>query len=164
MNLRHKVKLAKKQLSELENAREPSSTYEILERFYQKKKLEEIIQKKTKPTREAHWNEEREVNWDKLTYVSFMIDGVEKSNIKTPNGKILNKKEIADFIDNMYKLICTHSLKVIDINPKEKVLDYVSYYLLVSDEKTKQKVLQREDLYFQNYGSNTLSRNKGDLK
>lgn len=103
MNLRQKVKLAKCQLVELNRTRGGSSTWDIIQRYEKKFKLEKIIDYKRKPSRIYHWNEKYTIDLSNLTYISIHVDFLKIATLKSHNGKPLKLSEINNFLNKTFK-------------------------------------------------------------
>lgn len=98
MNLRQKVKQAKKQLALLEQKPKPHTQYGMVVDFQERSELQKIIDCKRKPSRNFHWNEDREIDYTKLTYIAFRVDGHTLAKMISANGKPFKMDEISSFI------------------------------------------------------------------
>lgn len=166
MNLRQKVKQAKRELQTFDEKYYGSSSWEIYQKFKDKMKLQETINHKRKISRYYHWNEEQEIDWNKLTYISLHADFVELATLKTANGRVLKKEVVVEFLNGicMEKLI-DYARKV----QKEEVdiissglRKHVDYLLVVSNDSTKAKKWDMEKVYYQFEGDDKLYPYKGD--
>lgn len=164
MNLRQKVKQAKKELAELDELYSSYSIWDIFHKVTRQLELQEIIDYKRKPSKMYGWNEEYDIDWDKLTYISFQIDYKEILRLMYPNGKVLSKREIEEFVRECVSKIPSESEKIaqIDINDDSRD-DYwkgrrrrIDYTILVSNDRTKSKKFHKEDKFFQFEGDNRI--------
>lgn len=155
MNLRQKVKLAKRELKvaeeNLKNARTSLGIYEAWQKV---DKLRTIVNYKRKPNSNFNWNENDKVDMNNLTYVELKVDDTTLYKKVSPNGKPFNKREIAFINKEITKRIANNGRKVAKENRSNE--NYVDYYLLLSDFKTKQKKLATKELFRQFEGHGEL--------
>ena len=155
MNLRQKAKIAKRELKDaeenLKNAKTPFSIYEAWQRV---DKLRTIVNYKRKPNSNFNWNENGEVDMNNLTYIELKVNDTTLYRKVSPNGKPFNKREIAFINKEITQRIANNGLKVANKNKSNE--DYVDYYLLLSDFKTKQKKLATKNLFRQFEGHEEL--------
>lgn len=74
-----------------------------------------------------------------LTYIELKVNDTTLYRKVSPNGKPFNKREIAFINKEIMQRIANNGLKVANKNKSNE--NYVDYYLLLSDFKTKQKKL-----------------------
>lgn len=154
MNLRQKVKQAKKELATVDERYGGPYALDMVQNFQEKSRLQKIINYKRKPSRFVSWNEERKIDTNKLTYISLRADYQELLTIKSPNGKPLTKRQIDEFVKRCGKRMYGHGLKVYEREPSKK--EYTDYEYFISDCRTKQKVFHIKKLYRQYYGDDKL--------
>lgn len=155
MNLRQKVKHAKRELKlakiKLDNAKIP---YDIYESWQEVNRLTEIINFKRKPNEHFNWNEDSKVNMNNLTHVELKANYESLYKMVSPNGKPFTSKEIETMNKEILKRISLFGHKFAGKIKNEK--NYIDYYLLVSDYKTKQKKLAKKNLFRQFEGDSNL--------
>lgn len=167
MNLRQKVKQAKKRLAMLEK-QSPYTQWDMVVNFQAKNEMQKIIDFKRKPSRYFHWNETYEINLDNLTYIAIYADSEKLAEMKNTNGKPLKKEQVSAFVDSVLKNQFYHyAAKVSEMekHPKnekindpryEQRINTVDYSLKLSNDRTKQKRFHREVFYQQMRGSDQL--------
>lgn len=154
MNLRQKVKKAKKDLIIAEEKYHGTSTWDIIEGFRVKSPLKKIIDYKRKPNRMIHFNEEHKVDWTKLTYIKLHADYGELIKMVSPNGQPFSKEQLTDFINESINEIYKYALKVMERSKDGN--EYTDYVFLVSESRTKQKIFQSKKFYRQYHGDDKL--------
>lgn len=154
MNLRQKVKQAKKELKIVEEKYSGSSTWDIVQKFQAKSRLQKIIDYKRKPSRFLHWNEEHEIDWEKLTYISLQADFNELLKVETPNGRPFTKQRVEEFLRSCRMKIYEHGVKIQQKESGEK--RYTDYVFFVSDDRTKQKRFHPQKFCRQYHGDDKL--------
>lgn len=174
MNLRQKVKKAKRDLAELELKHKYEYTdWGIMQSYLAQTKLREVIEHKKKSTRHYRWDETPQIDWDKLTYMEIVADYHTLAILKSPNGKPLDPKIIKEFVHdtmrtklynyarNVSKMdrITTHEGQL-QMRGYEKLKNTVEYAFIVSSDRTKQKLLHRQVFYFQMRGDDQLYKPK----
>ncbi|MEK3955663.1 MULTISPECIES: hypothetical protein [unclassified Psychrobacillus] len=158
MNLRQKVKLAKCQLVELNRTRGGSSTWDIIQRYEKKFKLEKIIDYKRKPSRIYHWNEKYTIDLSNLTYISIHVDFLKIATLKSHNGKPLKLSEINNFLNKTFKTaVYEYATGVSKIKYDDtKKRKHIDYCLFISNCRTKSKKKHIEKVYYQFEGDDVL--------
>ena len=166
MNLRQKVKKAKKQLPILKE--QPTTTqWDMVQNYMAQRKLQELIDFKRKPTRHYHWNETPEIDWKKLTYIEITADWKSLAVLKSPNGKPLHPAVIDQFVNliigtkfyNYAKKISESEWITLEkpaMRGYEERHNTVEYAFVVSSDCTKQKRLHYRVFYYQLRGSDKL--------
>lgn len=167
MNLRIKRKHAKQKLEHIVESEKKRkkyfSTIDMYLSYESKKPLEDIINTKRKLRLHYQWNEEEpKVDWDKITYFSIWGEYTKLGEIFYPNGQYLMMSEIHNFLNsdrvrnNMYAV----GRKTANRNPEKETWSqydrYVDYWIEFSMDKTKNKKLHSEKLYYQFYGSDRI--------
>lgn len=157
LNLRQKVKQAKRQLEVIENTYYGNSHWEISTKILDRIAQEKIIDYKKKKDRLMHWKENYEIDWNKLTHISIHTDFKEFGRLRSLNGRPLNVKDINVFLDDMLKeKVYAHAKNYSEQTPSERSRNQIDYYLLVSNDKTRSKRLCIHYLYYQNCGEDVL--------
>lgn len=168
MNLRQKVKQAKKQLTILENAPEPYSQWGIVQNYWTKSKLQKIIDYKRKPNRHYDWDEEYEIDWKSLTYIAIYADFDKLAELKSANGRPLDPDTVDTFIDLIIRTnFYNHAVKVSEMekhptnehlaDPRyEQRINTITYSFKVSNDRKQQKRFHREPFYYQMRGEDKL--------
>lgn len=163
INLRQKVKKAKKELRHVQENYPDTYPYEMVVRFQKEEELKEIINYKRNFNRYYNWNEDYNIDMDNLTYIDFCANGEVLTTLTTSNGKILSKNQINWFINKeaMFYLL-QHGRKIKEkqtstykIN-KDELLHGTEYYWLVSNDKTKGKRLHKIKFAFQPNGTEEI--------
>lgn len=164
MNLRQKVKWAKKELKRLDEHYPSGTMLDIYEKTIRKIELQKIIDYKRKPSRPYRWDEDYKIDWGKLTYIGFQVDFKELLRLSYPNGRVLLNKEIKAFLSECLPIFQKESERVskIDIDSKDRH-DYwrgkrkrVDYALSVSNDRTKSKRFHIEYRFFQYEGDDRI--------
>ncbi|MEG0381308.1 MAG: hypothetical protein RR603_06375 [Kurthia sp.] len=168
MNLRQKVKQAKKQLATLENAPNPTSQWGMVTSYWDKSKLQRIIDYKRKPNRYFNWNDEYEINYKNLTYIAIYADFDKLAELKSHNGKPLKREVVGAFVSSIMATkwydyaIRVSKMEKHPVNEKindpryEQRINTVTYSLKVSNDRTRQKRYHREPFYYQLRGEDKL--------
>lgn len=167
MNLRQKKKFAKKELKRLreyyEKRRYSFSAVEIWDRYNKEFELEKIISYKSNSDRYYSWNEEHEIDYNKLTYVGLEINGIIVARLKHVNGRVLTRKEIDEFSEKASGMILQHMTKVSKMDKivdrdkvYEKHMNKIEYAYIFSNDRTKGKRLHRECVYVQHKGEDVV--------
>ncbi|WP_025909326.1 hypothetical protein [Priestia flexa] len=171
MNLRQKVKQAKKELKIVKETYPEKYTIDIAKKHHRINELQKIINLKRNFNREyVKWKEDYRIDSSNLTYVSFHGGYEELGVLSYPNGKTLSVKEVDAFIREMVQT------KVIDVARKvakqepsdNEIINRVDYIVFLSNDRTKSKRLHKEKLFYQLkgnekiyfYKSNFISYNK----
>lgn len=155
MNLRQKVKKAKRDLKLASKKYDGSTMWDIYQKFQIESDLNEIIDYKRKPNRTIfQWNKDYREDLGKLTYASFRVSHQELCKIKSSNGRPLTKTQLLEFMNKCREKLYHHGLKIQQEDKNDKI--YVDYILYLSDCKTKQKRLYVKDLYRQYYGDDKI--------
>lgn len=160
MNLRIKVKKAKKELDLINQSYKGSSTWDIYKNFEATKKLQGIINLKKKPSRLLRWTEVLKVKWNEITYFSFRANSSELLTIVSPNGKPFSNSEIEDFLNKCRLKMYNYGLAVSE-KPKSDEI-YTNYIMLTSNNRKKQKVLHLKKIYKQ-YNGEVKIHNYNDI-
>ncbi|MFY0516539.1 hypothetical protein ACOMCU_01725 [Lysinibacillus sp. UGB7] len=164
MNLRQKVKKAKRELAILKMKNTDNMCQvDMYLHFSKCSDLQKVIDFKKKPSRPFRFNEEVQINMEKLTAIKMIVDGTIISHKISPNGKPFTKQQVQDFTSIAIK----SAIKAFGQNTfdKEPELDYfnrkrkVSYVLYLSSDRTKQKRYEHVALFTQEYGSDKLVQN-----
>jgi len=157
MNLRQRVKKAKAELKALPENPRGNSQWEIYEHFNKKMDLLDIIAKKRKKVTYYGWNEEYEIDWNALTYVSVHADFTTLAVLKTPNGKPMSLDEINVFLSEiLVTKLKNYSKEVTVTTPKKEMDKRVDYFISVSNDRTKNKKLHRKMVFYQFEGSDKI--------
>lgn len=168
MNLRQKVKKAKRELAILKD--QPTLTqWDMWQNYENRRKLNSIIDLKKKSSRYYHWNEKYEIDWKKLTYIAVYADFDKLAELKSPNGKPLNPKLVDEFIDLVIRTkFYDYAKKVsemewrtnkgIDTEWEKRRFNMVTYSLTVSNDRTKQKRFHSEPVFYQVRGEDKLHK------
>lgn len=171
MNLRQKVKKAKKELQELTNEEfkrknkshlyitfEDNTMLGMLERFNRKSELQEIINKKRNYNRHFNADEEYDIDWSKLTYISFHADFDTLAVLKSSNGRPLARKDIQAFLEKATEKFKNYIKAVSEREPRIEfgIHAKVDYFFKVSNDRTKSKRLHIENLCYQLEGSSKV--------
>lgn len=164
LNLRQKVKKAKRELAILEmKDSDNMCQVDMYLHFNKCSDLRKIIEFKKKPSRTFRFNEEVQVNMEKLTAMVMIVEGTVISYKVSPNGKPFTKQQMQDFISFSIKsAVKAFGQKTFDKEPER---DYfhrkrkVSYVLYLSSDRTKQKRYKYATIFTQEYGSDKLVRN-----
>lgn len=163
MNLRQKVKQAKVKLKKVEEdykrkTRYGATTWDIVENYEITSKLQEIINHKRKFNRYYHWNEEHQIDWDNLTYISFHADYKTLGILKSPNGKPLKKEDVNHFLDIIMKTkFYPFAKEISKLEKNEKdYIKHIDYFVSVSNDRTKDKKLHMEKVYYQFKGDDKI--------
>lgn len=154
LNLRQKVKRAKKDIETVEERIPGPYTLDIVERFEEKSRLQKIIDYKRKPNRIVNWDDPYKPCYDKLTYMSLSANFEDLTKIVSPNGKPLTRKQVREFINKCHDKIYHYGLKVAQREPNKEM--YTDYVLFTSDFRTKQKTLYPVKIYRQYDGDDKL--------
>lgn len=154
MNLRQKVKIAKKKLAIAEEKYSGTSTSDIINRFKIIKPLEKTINYKKKPSRFFRWNEPQEVDWAKLTYIKLQVNSDVILRMVSPNGRPFTNQQLLEFMNDSRRKMYQYGVKISKKSSLKN--EYVDYVLIVSDDKTKQKRFLIEKLFCQYYGEDKM--------
>lgn len=162
MNLRQKVKKAKKELIISNDNYNGSTPWDIYKNFEITSRLQEIIDYKRKPSRNYNWNEEYKIDWGKLTYIKLQANSSELLILKSPNGKPLTRKQIVYFFNQCRAKMYQHGVKVHLKDSTDEL--YTEYVLYLSDDRKKQKRFHVEKAYRQYHGDDKLHTYNDILK
>lgn len=155
MNLRQKVKQAKKELTELQTEQVGSTTWEIIQRHYKEMKLQKIIDTKKKPNRFYHYNEDATIGAENFTYLKLLAgDNRVLAKKVSVNGKPFSESELQDFLLVCQKKIGDYGKRVYERKKSEE--NKVTYELYASGDRTKRKRVKSKGLYYQFDGSDLL--------
>lgn len=155
MNLRQKVKQAKKELQLLEELPKSASTYEVWVRFQKKAELTQLIDRKRKPDRYAGWKDEVPIDWGELTYISLRANFKEFGVLTMPNSRVIKVSTAQAFVDDLFKNeMIPYAQRVANL-PADKER-FVDYSLAASTDRKKGKLLQVISLYRQYHGDDRL--------
>src|SRR5690606_9881129 len=126
-----------------------STSWNFIQKWQDKQKLQTIINHKRKFNRYFNWNEEHEIDWKKLTYISIHADFTTLGVLRSPNGKPLNENEVNEYIQQILKTkLYNYALKISkEEKSNDKYNNHIDYWLSVSNDKTKNKRLHSEKIY-----------------
>lgn len=164
MNLRQKIKQAKKELKNLNKAKDKNSTWEIIKKVEKEIELQNIINYKRKFYTYCKDNDEYKIDWRKLTYISFNADFTELGVLKSPNGRPLKRQKVKKFMEYMVDNKFINYATLISQENKTDNPYRVDYYLAVSNDKTKDKKLYIEKLACQFRGESKIYHYKKEGK
>lgn len=161
MNLRQKIKKAKKELEELERKEHGDTMVDMYLHFKRTEELNHVIQAKRKVNSYITHDEPHVINWKKLTYISLQADFGTLAVLKSSNGKPLELNIVKKFLEE-----ATHKLSIYAISVSERtprMIDEnpyrVDYSLAVSYDRTKGKRLYRVMIGYQYEGSDSIFLN-----
>lgn len=160
MNLRQKIKKAKKELEIIETAHSKDTMWDIYQNYHKKDKLQRIINYKRNFNQYYNWNEEYKIDFSKLTYIDLFIDYKQVGVLQSPNGKPLRKSRVLEFEKMCLKKIHQFATEVSkqETIKDDKLNGRVEYFMSFSNDRTKSKKLHREKLYYQFYGEDVIYR------
>jgi len=157
MNLRKKIKKAKKEIKEVEEQYTGNTTFDIVMRYKKTSKLQKIINYKRNDNRFYQWNEGYEIDWNKLTYFGFNAGFTNLGYLKSANGKALTRTEINKFLKVIMDKFYQYAKQVSGEEASEgDFRKHVDYSIIVSNDRTKGKRLHVEKRYFQFKGSDLI--------
>lgn len=169
MNLRQKIKKAKRELKELNSKGSGSSMWDMLQHFEKEQKLQTIINHKRNFNQYYGWEEKPNVNLQKLTHVGVHSEFKEFGVLTSSCGKALDPKKVDVFVNRMIQTkFLNHAKEVAkQKKPANKIgREHIDYYLTLSSDKTKSKKLFMKKLFYQFKGDDKLyhyiNKNKGD--
>lgn len=154
MNLRQKVKRAKKELIDVEDNYRETSAWAIAQKFQAKSRLQKIIDYKRKPSRYYYWHEEHKIDWSKLTYISLHADYTKLLTLHSVNGKPITKGKLGLFTAECRMKIYEFGLRVQQRESDNK--KHTDYVFVVSNDRTKGKRLHSKKIYCQYDGDDML--------
>ena len=152
LNLRQKVKHAKKELAIIDEKYPARSTWGILEKVKRQGVLLKIIDHKRK--RSKYVSEKPQIDLNKLTYLSLHADFHTLLTIKSVNGKPLTERQIVKFLDD-----CRIKISIYGKTVQQKESDdrrHTDYCFIMSNDRTKRKTLFVEYIYYQYHGDDKL--------
>ena len=154
MNLRQKVKRAKKELAAAEKLHTGSTLSASVRRFLAKNDLQKIVDYKKKPTDFYNWDAAYAIDPAKLTHIGLHADFNELHRLHSPVGKPLTQEQIKSFLDECPLKIGQFAKRVHQRPPSDT--RYVCYWLSISNDRTKRKSIHQEKLYKQFEGDNRI--------
>lgn len=152
MNLRQKIKKAKRELEILKRKNPGSNVLKMAQHFKEMHRLQEIVNHKRNLQEPYQWDEKPTVNMEKLTYVSFHSDYKDFGKIVSPNGKPLDSREVNAFIGETIRtkvMLQAEEVANMEMPTERFQRKHVDYYLLVSSDKTKSKKLMQHKILYQ---------------
>lgn len=170
MNLRQKVKWAKKEIAKLNEQYPSNTTWDIYCRTLREIELQKIIDYKRKPHKMYNWKENYEIDWDNLTYIRFQADFKDLVTLKSPNGRPLTNKQLEEFKHKCLIKLKNHAYKVFEIDIDDTgrgeylkgKRSRVNYVYVVSNDRTKSKRLHIQYMYYQYEGDDQIYKYRSE--
>lgn len=167
MNLRQKIKMAKRELRQLEMKGSGTYVLDIYEYAQQQSELQKIINHKRNFNQHYGWNETANVDMNKLTYIAIHSDFKELGVLVSPNGKPISMESADKFINNIIRTKMFNYAKEVakEEKPTDKMVrKHIDYYLVLSSDRTKSKKVLKKKLFYQFKGDENIYRYQQEKK
>lgn len=167
MNLRQKIKKAKKEMRELEQKDSGSYMVDIYRHVQEQSRLQKIINHKRNFNLHYEWSEPIKIDMKKLTYIAIRSNFKELGVMISPNGKPISIEKANEFINTTLKSnLWSYSKKI--ASQEKPTAEYerkhVDYYISLSNDRTKSKKLTNEKLFYQFIGDEKIYRYQSEKK